>query len=146
MGLGNCRHRGERSMVALCDELGAVFPGINVGRHDPMWVHLPHHVAYRPPVWRARPGRGCMRRRSCRTTARLLVHEDVHGVGLVRPGIFADARNLCGICLVGNHWPWNDAPRRRSCRSGLSASTPVATGLMPRWKNDGSARDSRLKL
>jgi hypothetical protein len=31
-------------VVALCDDLGAVFPDANVGRHDPVWVHLPHNV------------------------------------------------------------------------------------------------------
>ena len=102
-------------MVALCDDLGALFPDTNMDRHDPVWVHLPHHVAYRPPVWRARSGRGYMRRRSRRTTAGLLVHGNVPGVGLLRARICADARNLRGIRPVGDHWPRIDAAGRGSC-------------------------------
>jgi len=25
------------------------FPDANMYKHDPAWVHLPHHLAYRPP-------------------------------------------------------------------------------------------------
>src|ERR1035437_5054075 len=119
-------------MVALCDDLGAVFPDTSVDRHDPVWVHLPHHVAYRPPVWRARSGRGYMRRRSRRTTAGLLVHGNVPGVGLLRARICADARNLRGIRPVGDHWPRIDAAGSRSCRSGSSGPPPMAIRLILR--------------
>jgi hypothetical protein len=104
-------------------------------------VPLPHHVAYRPTVWRARSGSGCMCRRSRRATAGLLVHGKIPGVGLLRAGVHADARNLRGIHPVGDHWPRFDVAGSRSCRGGSSGPPPMAIRLILRrqkWDTDCS--------
>src|SRR6266849_4886940 len=50
-------------MVAHGDDLGAVFPDADVDRYDLVWIHLPHHMAYRPPVRGAWSGCGRVGRR-----------------------------------------------------------------------------------
>ena len=50
-------------------------------------VHLPHHLADRPPVRLARAGRGRDRRGGHRPAAGLLVHAAVPGMGQLRAGV-----------------------------------------------------------
>src|SRR3954453_8893419 len=98
--------------------------------HDPVRVHLSHYVAYRAPVWWARFGNDYMRRRSRRTTAGLLVHGKVPGVGILRARICPDSRNLWGIRRSGDCWPQLDAHDIRSRWRGSSGPPLMATGLI----------------
>jgi hypothetical protein len=100
--------------------------------HEWVWGSSSSSRGVRSPVWRARSGGGCVRRRSPRTAAGLLVHGNVPGAGLLRARICADARNFRGIRPVGDHWPRIDAAGRRSCRSGSPGAPAVGTGLILR--------------
>src|SRR5271166_3370718 len=117
-------------MVAHGNAVGAVFPYAAVDQYGSVRVPLSHHLAHRPPVWRAWPGGGCGRRGSYRAATGLLVHGSVPGVGLLRSRICPDARDIWGICPVGDRWTRNDAVDRRACRGRSAGAPSVETSLI----------------
>src|SRR5947208_1911229 len=114
-------------MVALRDPLGAVFPDASVHRHDPVWVHLPPHMAYRPPVRRTWSGHGRARRRGSRTRTRLRVYGKVPGMGLLRARACTRDCNFGGVRHPGDPGPRNDAADRRPRLGGPAGAPTVGT-------------------
>src|ERR1017187_4938057 len=121
-------------MVAHGDHLGTVFPDANVDRHDPVWVHLPHHLAYRPPVRRAWSGCGRVGRRGSWAGARLPLYGDLPEVGRLRARACTHVGNFGGVCPPGDPGSRNDATARRPCRRRPTCAPTVGTGLiLRRW-------------
>src|ERR1039458_7373652 len=124
-------------MVAHGDHLGAVFPDANVYSHDPVWVHLPHHMAYRPPIRRAWSGGRRVRRRRSWAGARLPLYGNLPGVGRLRARACTGVCNFGGVCHPGDTGPRNDAAARRPCRGRPAGASAVGTGLiLHRLKRD----------
>ena len=93
-------------MVALRDHVDTVFHRAVLGRHSPLGVRLPSHVAGCPAVWRARSGCSPGRQCSSRTHSGLLVYGEVSGVGFLRTRDCTHAGDLGGVCP-----PWEPGTR-----------------------------------
>src|SRR6266702_7090609 len=109
-------------MVALCADLGAVFPHAHVRSDDPVWIRLPPYVAPRTPVRRTWPGRGRVRRCGSRTCTGLRVYGEVPGVGLLRARACTRVCNFGGVRHPGDPWPRNDAADRRPGLGGRAVA------------------------
>src|SRR5579862_9806723 len=100
-------------MVALCVDLGAIFPRAHVRIDYPVWIRLSPYVAPGTPVRGTWSGRGRVLRRGPRTCTGLRVYGKVPGMGLLRPRACTRVCNFGGVRRLGDPWPRNDAADRR---------------------------------